>query len=81
MAMLCLLATARHIYFFVEQPASSLLELDPYFAFVIRTLASMFPMYRSFLCLGFIAVQLAILRQASMRVHVSASELDGQLWS
>ena len=59
-AMLFLLAAARHIYFFVEQPASSLLELDPYFAFVFRTLGALFPMYRSFLCLGFMISQFSL---------------------
>ena len=49
MGLLLLLAVVRQIYWFVEQPSSSLLELDPYISHVLGIVKIIQPVYRKFL--------------------------------
>ena len=49
MGLLILLAVVRQIFYFVEQPSSSLLELDPYISHVLSIGKIIQPIYRRFL--------------------------------
>ena len=49
MGLLLMLAMVRCLFWFVEQPASSLLECDPYIAHLLAVGNIVQPIYRTFL--------------------------------